>query len=379
MMRRAAAALLLLSLGHIDPAHAHFQQMEGHAHERGTTYTSIGLHAAGLVLLYTLPAGDAARLVPRQPQPTPTDASQAIANGFAVQNGSEPCRLAHIEATDYAAIDAFQYKLYYTCPAMDRLTIDYRLFLEPGHVNFVDVWIGPHVLPLELGEAERAFELPIAYLLWERGWRLPDDPPALSGEKPSLLRYLELGFDHVLGGLDHLAFVLGLVLLVPRFLQLAGLITSFTIAHSITLGLASLDIFVLPAALIEPLIALSIVYVGIENIAALARARTHADFQLDRSALSRRWISSFAFGLVHGFGFSYMLREVGLPPGALLPSLAMFNVGVELGQLCVVVAPYIAFQRLLRGSWAFRYLSGSLSVAIAALGVFWLLERWPGP
>jgi len=374
---RCAVIALSLMLGLPQAAHPHFQSVEGHAHERGTTYTSIGLHASGLVLLYTLPAADAARLLPDASRLTPEDVSPQIANGFAIQDGSVPCQLTRVDADDYAAIDAYQYKLHFTCPSMELLTIDYRLFLEDGHVNYVDVWLGPNSLALALEDRQRAFELPVAYLLWERGWRLPAEAPALSGEKPSLLRYLQLGFAHVLSGLDHLAFVLGLVLLVPRFLQLAGLITSFTIAHSITLGLASLDVFVLPAALIEPLIALSIIYVGLENLVAL-RGRTQANFQLGRPALLRRWISSFAFGLVHGFGFSYMLREVGLPPGALLPSLAMFNVGVELGQLSVVIVPFIAFHRLLRGSRTLIYLGGFLSIAITAMGAYWLLEGWLG-
>ena len=135
--------------------------------------------------------------------------------------------------------------------------------------------------------------------------------------------FFPLGIEHILTGYDHLLFLLALMLRGGGLWSLLKIITAFTIAHSITLALAALDVIVLPGALVESVIALSIAYVALENL-------------LPRYAASRRWTVSFVFGLVHGFGFSSVLREIGLPKENLLLSLLNFNLGVEAGQLTVV-------------------------------------------
>jgi hypothetical protein len=181
----------------------------------------------------------------------------------------------------------------------------------------------------------------------------------------AVLRFVRLGFEHIMGGIDHLLFVLCLVIPFRRLRPLVVIVTSFTVAHSITLiasalGLAPDALWFPP--LIETLIALSIVYMAFENIVG--------------PKLQRRWAIAFAFGLVHGFGFSFILRESLQFGGThLLTSLLSFNVGVELGQLLVIL---VALPVL---GWLFRVVderAGTilLSALVAHSAWHWMTERW---
>ena len=190
----------------------------------------------------------------------------------------------------------------------------------------------------------------------------------LTGEKRDLgrvvLRFVREGIHHIFIGPDHILFILGLLLLGGSLRQLLRIVTAFTIAHSLTLVAATLGWLQPPARVIEPLIALSIIVVGIENLLA---KRQHRDW---RAPLA------FGFGLVHGFGFASVLRELALPAEALGGALVSFNVGVELGQMAIVViaAPTLATLRRWRPAWSPGILQGGSLVVIAA-GAFWLVER----
>ena len=146
----------------------------------------------------------------------------------------------------------------------------------------------------------------------------------LLGTPRGAIGFLQLGIQHILEGWDHLLFLLVLVLPGASLGNLVRIVTAFTIAHSLTLAAAVLDWISVPAAPVETLIALSIAWVAAEN---LVRARP----------MSHRWAVAFAFGLIHGLGFSNVLREIGLPRHAMLSSLLWFNLGIELGQLLVVL------------------------------------------
>ena len=185
-------------------------------------------------------------------------------------------------------------------------------------------------------------------------------------------RFLRLGAEHIFQGADHIAFLLGVLLLGGSFRQLVGIVTAFTVAHSLTLALATLGWVVPPPRLIEPLIALSIVAVAVENLLSL---RPPVSAERVRTAIAHRWRLTFGFGLVHGFGFAGALRALELPRALLAPSLLTFNLGVELGQLVIVALAWPVL-RWLRGvgriwpvgiRWA--------SAAVAGLGVYWLLDR----
>src|SRR6185369_6806153 len=181
-------------------------------------------------------------------------------------------------------------------------------------------------------------------------------------------RFLPAGINHILVGPDHLLFLVGLLLLGGTMRQLVVIVTSFTVAHSITLSLAALNVVSPPARLIEPAIALSIVYVGADNLLI----RDGRDV--------RAWIA-FAFGFIHGFGFSSVLREMDLPARALGWSLFAFNAGVEIGQLLVVALVATALAALRSKSEAAgRRLAFAGSIVVMAAGAFWFVQRvfFPG-
>ena len=178
-----------------------------------------------------------------------------------------------------------------------------------------------------------------------------------------LQKFVPSGVHHILIGPDHLLFLIGLLLLGGGVRQLLLVVTAFTVAHSITLSLAVLNVVTPPARLVEPIIALSIVYVGVDNLMA------------GRGRDMRVWIA-LVFGLIHGFGFASVLREMGLPTGALGWSLFSFNVGVEVGQLGVVlvVAAILSGIRA-RSATAGRRIAVAGSIVVIMVGAFWFIER----
>ena len=179
------------------------------------------------------------------------------------------------------------------------------------------------------------------------------------------------GIQHIMIGPDHILFLVGLLLLGGSVARLGLIVTAFTIGHSITLSLAALDILSPPSRYIEPLIALTIVVVGADNILVL---RGTKDTRGDASDI-RAWLAA-VFGLIHGFGFASVLKEFGLPQAALGWSLFAFNLGVEVGQLAIVSVVASALALVRRGSerWAARVaLAGSIAVILA--GLYWFVER----
>ena len=185
------------------------------------------------------------------------------------------------------------------------------------------------------------------------------------------------GIQHIMIGPDHILFLIGLLLLGGTLAKLALIVTAFTIGHSITLSLAALDIVSPPAYFIEPLIALTIVVVGADNLLVLRarRAPVAPDARVAPAADIRAWLAA-VFGLIHGFGFAYVLKEFGLPQAALGWSLFAFNLGVEFGQLLIVVV--VAGTLILlrkRSIRAARLVATVGSIAVIAAGVYWFIER----
>ncbi len=176
--------------------------------------------------------------------------------------------------------------------------------------------------------------------------------------------YLPIGFEHIIPrGLDHILFVLGLFLLSFRMRPLMWQISAFTVAHTITLALAATGHVRLPEAIVEPLIAASIVFVAVENLVARHVGRWRA-------------LIVFGFGLLHGLGFAAVLGEIGLPEGAFLPALIGFNVGVELGQITVIILAYHLVARPFGDRrWYQARIARPASILIAAIGAWWVIER----
>jgi hypothetical protein len=213
----------------------------------------------------------------------------------------------------------------------------------------------------------RADDDKMAAFWLKNGERSP--PVAVTGVPPlkmmdTALRYIGVGFAHILPlGLDHVLFVLGLFLLSTRLRPLVVQVTNFTIAHTITLGLSMAGVLSLPAELVEPLIALSIVFIALEN------------WFTDKLTPWRPYIV-FGFGLVHGLGFAGVLRELGLEQSDFLFSLVSFNVGVELGQLAVILAAYgLAGFWFGNKPWYRAVVVRPASALIALAGLFWFVER----
>jgi len=184
--------------------------------------------------------------------------------------------------------------------------------------------------------------------------------------------YFILGVEHILEGFDHLLFVLVLLLLVGNIRVLIWTITAFTLAHTITLMLASLDMIYFSSRAVEATIALSIVFVAAEVIYAM-RGREHITKKYP-------WVIAFGFGLIHGLGFAGALKEIGLPQNEIVPSLIFFNVGVEIGQLIfvsfVLLLAWIVKKIVSQG--VFRQVEMMTTYAIGSIAAFWLIERTYG-
>jgi hypothetical protein len=198
---------------------------------------------------------------------------------------------------------------------------------------------------------------------------LPREGFATEGALPVFGRFIVSGFEHIIPkGLDHILFVLGLFFFSLRMGPLLGQVTAFTLAHTITLALASLKIVSVPAEIVEPLIAASIVYVAVENI--FGTRNGGGKVGLLRIAVV------FGFGLLHGLGFASVLSDVGLPEGRFAISLIGFNIGVELGQLAVIAAAFVLLALPFgRKDWYRSAIAVPASVVIAGIGAWWTFER----
>jgi hydrogenase/urease accessory protein HupE len=207
-------------------------------------------------------------------------------------------------------------------------------------------------------------------------------PGSTKPEAPSFMqtvtRFLGLGFVHILPrGLDHILFVLALFLGARSWRHLLAQVSAFTLAHSVTLGLAALNLISVPAKIVEPMIALSIAFLALENIFAKT-----VGGDAEPRLLSSRVLLVFAFGLFHGLGFAGVLSELGLDQNRFLTSLIAFNLGVEGGQLCVIAlaaVPVFLLRRVLANNEVPQLYRQILvipaSVLIAIAGLWWAVER----
>lgn len=248
------------------------------------------------------------------------------------------------------------------CPASEPvgMEVDYVCTAEPNHLIIRDD------LADELGDKHHI----IAVLTWSGGssslnFSATEREASITlkgaAQPKGAASFFLLGVEHIATGYDHLLFLLALILCGGNFVQLLKIITAFTLAHSVTLGAAALDIITLPSVLVEAVIALSIAYVGFENL-------------FPRFAVSRRWTISFLFGLVHGFGFSSVLKEIGLPKDSLLLSLLNFNLGVEAGQLVAVLIIVPLLMQLRKTAWEEKTVRG-LSAIVLIVGLALFVER----
>ena len=232
-----------------------------------------------------------------------------------------------------------------------KLTIGAHLFpYDPDHQTFINVYEDDVLVRQEILNSGRT------------------SVDFFTGSRQGLFAVFKAftasGIHHIAIGPDHILFIIGLLLLGGNLTRLLAIVTAFTLGHSVTLALATFQIVDPPARIIEPAIALSIVYVGADNLLTGTKGRD-----------VRAWVA-LAFGLVHGFGFASVLRETGLPDRALGVSLFSFNLGVEIGQaiIVIVVATALSLVRRRNALLARRIaMVGSVGVMIA--GAYWFFER----
>jgi len=335
------------------------------AHSSSITYVEVAVEARTVAMtlqisnrdLYEAIGVDKDRAVTRnEVERARASLLDYVAGRVHVDNGGARCApdaraLSFADKSDgFFAVTRVDYVCKRTAAAV---SVEYDLFfdLDPRHQGLARV-----ELP---GQPERqhVFSASARTLHLDRPITLVDN----------LRDYCLLGMEHIFTGYDHLAFLFGLLLVATaRGLRggtryILGVVTAFTVAHSVTLIAAGLGWVRLPSRFVESAIALSIAYVAVENLAV--REPKH------------RWLLTFFFGLVHGFGFASVLAEIGLPPSGVIPSLVSFNVGVELGQLTVVcaVAPFLLWLVPRYGQSARVRTIGS--VVLLVLSSYWFFER----
>jgi hypothetical protein len=400
-VKRAAAAALgaLLAAAALPAA----------AHQRSQSFSTWRVEGQEVRAVWSVLALEATRLTPATS--SPDELARALATHLetrlALRRGT-PCIAAAPLRVLRARPGHLRIELVFRCAPEGALELTSRAFVDeaPSHVHFARV--------IAEGEPprERVFSAaePTQLLLGAAGEG--------AGEGAGFLRYVGLGTEHILIGYDHLAFLLSLILLGGGLRELAGVVTGFTLGHSVTLSLAALGWLQVDASLVEALIGFSIALVAAENLAVrggvhtgLARAAAGALAGLaglaaagwpesgppattllglalfsacylrlaDSAGASRRFRPAITllFGLVHGFGFASVLAEIGLPEDRLLAGLVGFNLGVELGQLAVVAAIFAlgALLRRVAAPEPRSVAADALSSALCALGLFWFLTR----
>lgn len=279
-------------------------------------------------------------------------------DGFLITSGDQavPLTLNEVEVIPQPALD------------LPRDTVMYLTGSLPAGGDPVIVGWVPAYGPLIVRQEGEADDLYSAYLLeGQLSDPLPRSGIAIIERGQAFGRYIVIGFEHIVPkGVDHILFVLGLFFFSLRWGALLWQVSAFTVAHTITLALASLRIIEVPVSVIEPLIAVSIVFVAVENI-FMSKAQKIGP---------QRIAVVFAFGLLHGLGFASILGEIGLDPTQFILSLIAFNIGVELGQLAIIAVALLVvglpFGRAAFYRWG---IAVPASVCIAAIGLFWAVER----
>jgi hypothetical protein len=350
------------------------------AHQSSIVYADLEIHGREVRCAVSIKSDDLAEALGRPPgvrvTPDELHAGRAAIGAYVggrihVTSAGAACTPALADFRTLAKTDGFfaQVTLAYVCPrTVAAVTVEYGLFfeLDPRHQGFARFGAEQHVFRRD-----------------DRTWALARHATAWQNARD----FLVLGVEHIFTGYDHIMFLAGLLMvaavvvrrrgagaelaLEPRGLK-AGVgytlkvVTAFTLAHSITLVAAAQGLLRLPSRLTESGIAFSIATIGVLNLTVEER---------DRGSL--RWAVAFAFGLVHGFGFASILREVGLPERGLVLSLLSFNVGVELGQACIVAAAFPLLHLFARGTVrGYRtVVVRAGSVVIVLFGAFWLVER----
>ncbi|HYS10890.1 MAG TPA: HupE/UreJ family protein [Myxococcales bacterium] len=323
------------------------------AHQPSLSYSELRVRDRGIECTLRISLADLrTRIRIEDPRAPPVPAlTRLLLEAFQIRASDRPCALQPGATAEADGEDGLALHAQWLCP--DPITeVSVRVgFLEalpPGHTHLARVDFAADEVSQRVAQTDQPwFEARRTRSVWREAWR-----------------FLRLGVEHIFTGYDHIAFLIGLLLLGGTLLDLVKIVTAFTVAHSITLALAALDLVVPSSRVIEPLIAASILFVGVENLWALRGQRAE-------SAMRHRWMLSFGFGLAHGFGFAAVLRQLQLPRASLAAGLVSFNLGVECGQICIVVIALPLLRQLRR----LRAFAAAASACVAALGGVWLVDR----
>jgi len=380
------------------------------AHDRTTSYSTWDIHGRDAHVTVRLSALDVTRFPWASTAAADLDRllGAYLTEHLQLSAGARPCAMADGPRRLSAPPGRVVFEWRVSCPDTEMLQIRSAVLFDvaPAHLHFARVTRdGTHAQERVLSDAERS-------------WLLAAASPQQHTVEPSgtsLTGYIALGIEHILSGYDHMAFLLALLLIGGSLREVAGVVTGFTVAHSITLGLTVLGYVHPDRAPVEALIGLSIALVAAENvwlcgtrgwavpsalagalgILAIVAARGRGDvppLTLAGLALftlcyfgvlrrrthtgSTRWAIAFIFGLVHGCGFAAVLGEAGLPPDRVVHALLGFNIGVEIGQLAIVAAVWPLLQWVTHRRAHVRAAIIELgSAAVLALGVFWFVTR----
>jgi hydrogenase/urease accessory protein HupE len=274
--------------------------------------------------------------------------ASTMLDGLQVSSMQGRCR-GEFEQAELTANDGLAIRLRYQCPEQPsafHVRLSLLSSLSVGHRHLAAIDTGANAATQVVYEASPEFDV-------------SSRPSAVNDHVAGPL--FTLGIEHILTGFDHLMFLFGVILVGGKLRTLLLAVTAFTLAHSVTLGLATLGFWAPSPNVVEPAIALSIVYVGVENWFV--------------SDASRRWLLTFPFGLIHGFGFAGALREIALPKAQVPIALLSFNLGVETGQLLVLAAILPILFWLRRRPWFALQGMRSASTLVAIAGLVWFVQR----
>jgi len=324
------------------------------AHDRiGSISHSIIIARGDAVSYYLNMSPAIAELLKKEVDPNSPDFQDYFSSELSVRTWDSECRLAQIEKAPPETTGNWIVHLLYRCPReVKDLSITSGLFLDldETHTQFARLATFD-----EPGTSLREAVLKASNM----SFHIPDVRSGGSASSDRALSFFKLGIEHLLTGYDHILFLLT-VIIVMNLLDTIKAVTAFTVAHSLTMALAFLQLVSLPSSIVEPLIALTIIYVSVENILT--------------TNVRKRWLLTGLFGLVHGLGFVGALKAITVSRDELLLSLFSFNIGIEAGQLLVILISVPALRYLRTRAWGRRFCHG-FSQGTAALGTVWFIQR----
>jgi hypothetical protein len=375
------------------------------AHTKSTSYSSWRIEGASVYLSFTLPLVEAARLSQAgEAQPSNDRLASYLASHLSVTAGARSCPMTGLARPLAATAQFRRFEMTFSCPVSTDIALHCSVFIDlvPSHVSLAQIQTSDGRIAQQLFTKDMRVALPSGK---DEGVR-----------KAGFLKYVQMGIMHIFTGVDHMSFLLGLVLISRRLRDLVFVVTGFTIGHSATLALAVTGIIRPHAEFIDALVALTIVTIGAENVAVathrpgviagsmggiliLMAAGSALGFGVLppllllgaglfaanylmlsghlRDAARLRIVVTVVFGLIHGFGFAADLLELRLPSAQLFSILLGFNLGVEIGQLTLVLLTLGLVAVLVRARWALPrpIVVDTVPAGLVGLGLFWFVSR----